>query len=85
MFDQLPKPGRLPAAQPSVAPRQHRLMLMALSLLLVALGLVLYRDRDFWFPNTEQAEQTADSPLQQNQPVVPATISTPRTGTSSVP
>jgi TonB family protein len=60
MFDQLPKPGRLPAAQPSVAPRQHRLMLMALSLLLVALGLVLYRDRDFWFPDTIDA---SDQPL----------------------
>ena len=36
--------------------KQRRMMVIALSLLLVTLGFVLYRDRDFWFPDTQQAE-----------------------------
>lgn len=39
-------------------------MVIALALLVGALTSILYRDRDFWFPNTEQA---ADAPLQQPQ------------------
>jgi protein TonB len=34
------------------------MMVIALVLLLVALGFVLYRDRDFWFPETQEAEET---------------------------
>jgi len=45
---------------PSNSPRQRRVMLVALLLLLVSLGFVLYRDRDFWFPDTEEAD---DQPL----------------------
>jgi TonB family protein len=37
-------------------PKQRRLMVVALGLLLVALGFVLYRDRDFWFPDGQEAE-----------------------------
>lgn len=37
-------------------PKQQRLMVVALSLLLVALGFILYHDRDFWFPDTQEAE-----------------------------
>jgi TonB family protein len=40
-------------------------MAIALALLLVALGFVLYHDRDFWFPETQEAEQ-------QPQPQEPA-------------
>src|SRR5262249_23914019 len=40
--------------KPSVY-RQHRLMTGALALLLAALGLLLYADRDFWFPSSEEA------------------------------
>lgn len=36
--------------------KQQRLMVVALTLLLVTLTLVLYRDRDFWFPNAPEAE-----------------------------
>jgi periplasmic protein TonB len=66
MFDPktvIPKTERrlLSPARPSVAPRQQRLMVIALSLLLVALGFVLYRDRDFWFPETIVA---SNQPLQ---------------------
>jgi periplasmic protein TonB len=39
--------------------RQRRRMVIALVMLLVALGLVLIKDRDFWFP----APETADSEL----------------------
>src|SRR5579859_2898995 len=43
-------------SQSSTEPQQRRLMVIALSLLLFALGLVLYHDRDFWFPDVEGAE-----------------------------
>jgi protein TonB len=51
------------AAPPRVAydPRQRRLMVIALAVLLVALGVVLYRDRDFWFPDTQETEQPVQS------------------------
>jgi TonB family protein len=39
-------------------PRQMRLMIGALLLLLVALGLLLYRDRDFWLPDTDEVDDT---------------------------
>jgi periplasmic protein TonB len=41
-------------------------MLIALSLLIVTLGLVLYRDRDFWFSDTQEAQQS-ESLVQPNQ------------------
>lgn len=39
--------------------RQRHRMVVALILLLVALGLVLVKDRDFWFPSNDVAEQDA--------------------------
>jgi protein TonB len=66
----IPKTDRLlPAATPARNPeerKQQRMMVTALVLLLIALGFVLYRDRDFWFPETQEAEETA-----QPQPTVP--------------
>ena len=62
--------GLLPAGSIARNPeerKQRRMMVVALVLLLIALGFVLYRDRDFWFPETQEAEETA-----QPQPVVPA-------------
>jgi protein TonB len=42
-------------------------MLSALLLLLVSLTVVLYRDRDFWFPDTEQADdQLLSTPAAQD-------------------
>ena len=66
MFDpkQLsPRTGRslLPPPQSSQPSQQQRLMIVALTLLLIALGFVLYRDRDFWFPDTQE---TDNQPLQ---------------------
>lgn len=37
-------------------PKQRKLMLVSLSLLLLALGIVLWRNRDFWFPEETDAE-----------------------------
>ena len=69
------KPGRriLPAPweQGSQEPKQRRMMVIALTLLLVALGIVLYHDRDFWFPDTQEAE---DQPSQ----TAPATTAAAR-------
>ena len=41
--------------------RQRELMLGSLCLLLVALSIVLWHDRDFWFPDSPDAE--ADQPI----------------------
>ena len=67
MVDQktgFPKTGQhlLPGASSQNSPRQRRLMLVALGLLLISLTLVLYRDRDFWFPDTQDAETRPLSP-----------------------
>jgi TonB family protein len=44
------------ASTPRRRTRQHQLMAGALLLLVTALGLLLYNDRDFWFPNTLEAD-----------------------------
>jgi periplasmic protein TonB len=36
--------------------RQGRLMVIALTLLLAVLGLAIYANREFWFPDTEEAD-----------------------------
>lgn len=45
-----------PGLEPFIESRQRRMMLAALALLLVALGLVVYHDRDFWFPDSDEAQ-----------------------------
>jgi TonB family protein len=59
-----------PAPAPSFVEdrKQRRMMVIALALLLVALGFVLYRDRDFWFPETQEAEDQPQSQPQQTSP-----------------
>jgi len=85
MVDQktgVPKTGQhlLPGASPN-PPRQQRLMLVALGLLLISLTLVLYRDRDFWFPDTQDAETRPLSPSVAQD--TPATVSpTPTNATT---
>jgi len=55
-------------------PKQQRMMVVALTLLLLALGFALYRDRDFWFPETQEAvDQSQDQPQVQTQ-VQPAPV-----------
>jgi protein TonB len=64
--------------------KQRRMMITALALLLLALGFVLYRDRDFWFPETQEAEDQPESqqisPTATNptQTVVPQSVSPAR-------
>jgi TonB family protein len=43
-------------------PKQRRLMVGSLCLLLLALGVVLWHDRDFWFPDTPEAD--SDQPAE---------------------
>ena len=45
--------------------KQQRLMVMALTLLLGALAFVLYRDRDFWFPDAQEAQEQLPQPSQK--------------------
>ena len=61
---------RRPAAED---PKQRKLMLGSLSLLLVALSIVIWHDRDFWFPDAPEAD--SDQPAE----TIPAakTISQP--------
>src|SRR5204862_7947299 len=65
----IPKPERMvlrdPQPRSPYDPKQRRLMLVALAMLLVALGFVLYRNRDFWFPVDEaESEQVEGVPTQ---------------------
>ena len=63
--------------------RQRRRMVVALALLLVALGLVLVKDRDFWFPSsTDVADsEPADdvAPATTEEPVNPEASLNPPT------
>ena len=51
--------------------KQRRLMVVALALLLIALGVVLYQDRNFWFPDAREAQdQDQDQPQPQQTAAV---------------
>jgi TonB family protein len=54
-----------PQARSAEERKQRRMMVIALVLLLVALGFVLYRDRDFWAPDNQETE---DQPPRQTTP-----------------
>jgi TonB family protein len=80
----VPKTGQhlLSGASSTSSPRQQRLMLAALGLLLMSLTFVLYRDRDFWFPDTQDAEtQTLSPSVAQDTP--PTVSPTPPTATTA--
>jgi len=47
-------------------PKQRKLMVGSLCLLLLALSIVLWRNRDFWFPDTPEAE--SDEPVESSPP-----------------
>jgi TonB family protein len=63
-------------------PKQRKLMLASLCLLLVALGFVLWRNRDFWFPDEQDAE--FDEPI-ESSPVPKADPAQPRASVSKSP
>ena len=48
--------SRAPLPSAPEDPRQRGLMIGSLCLLLLALSIVLWRDRDFWFPSAPEAE-----------------------------
>ena len=50
-------------------PKQRRLMVIALTMLLAVLGLAIYTNREFWFPETPDAE---DQPAETSP--TPATV-----------
>jgi protein TonB len=65
---------------PSLTSKQNIRLLVALSLLLVALVVILVKDRDFWFGSEEavETEATSESVAQTNPAPVPAkTIQAP--------
>jgi len=71
------KPDRplFAALQPKPAEgRQRRVMAGALVLLLIALGLLLYKDRDFWFPtdDTQEADELPTPPAPAAEKTTPA-------------
>jgi len=53
-------------------PKQRRLMSGSLCLLLLALGIVLWHDRDFWFPDTQEAESDQSAENSPTAKIVPA-------------
>jgi protein TonB len=56
-------------------PKQRKLMLGSLCLLLLALGIVIWRNSDFWFPDTQEAESdqpVESSPAAKAAPVQPS-------------
>ncbi|MFZ0279767.1 MAG: energy transducer TonB [Candidatus Sulfotelmatobacter sp.] len=57
-------------------PKQRRLMVGSLCLLLLALGVVLWHDRDFWFPDAPDAEsdQPAESVPAKQAPALPSVV-----------
>jgi TonB family protein len=65
--------GRMEASQASEPNKQNLRLLVALCLLLVALTVVLIKDRDFWFGSEEaETNPNADVIVKTNSAVVPA-------------
>jgi TonB family protein len=59
-------------------PRQRRLMVGSLCLLLLTLSIVLWHDRDFWFPDSPDVDADADQPVEiapAAKPNPPASLS----------
>lgn len=83
----VPKPNRLLPPAPHVRHpqerKQKRMMVLALVLLLVALGFVLYHDRDFWFPETQEAEDQPPPTVLAVTNSTQAAPSAPRVSTST--
>jgi len=68
-------------------PKQRKLMVGSLGLLLLALSIVLWHDRDFWFPETPEAESeqpVESSPVAKAVPVQPPAL-VPKPATAGKP
>ncbi len=75
LVEKLDRRPTSPGFSHSPEPKQRRMMITALALLLAALAFVLYHDRDFWFPETQEAQANT-----QPQPATPAARATPTQG-----
>ncbi len=76
--------GAAALAESMEDPRQRGLMVGSLCLLLVALSIVLWRERDFWFPDTSDADAEIDQPIDQ-KPTPPSTPAAAATAMASNP
>ena len=87
--DFLPAPASPEATKPRREPRQRMAMLVALALLIVALGVVIYRDRDFWFPDTQESDDQLEpvpvSATTPEQQVAKALVEQPAAKQPSAP
>jgi len=85
----LPAPASPEATKARREPRQRWAMLVALALLIVALGVVIYRDRDFWFPDTQESEDQLEpipvSATTPEQQVAKALVEQPAAKQPSAP
>src|SRR5579863_5413193 len=68
-----------PGSSASQDPKQRKLMIGSLFLLLLALSIVLWHDRDFWFPDTpdeaDVEEPVERSPVASTAPAQPPAAS----------
>ena len=63
--DFLAEPHALVSARLNEDPKQRGLMLGSLCILLLALGIALWHERDFWFPDTDTvSEAESDQPVE---------------------
>lgn len=87
----VPKPDRAFSTRPRPVrrrlpedPRQRVLMVGSLSLLLLALSIVLWHDRDFWFPDSSDADLNqpiATAPVAKAAPAPEAATAAPQAAT----
>ncbi len=71
MLEDKTSTDHLVVREPRTENKQRRRMLVALVLLLVALAVVLFKDRQFWFPTTaavvpDSSDETAVGPAQKS-------------------
>ena len=82
-------PHEEPQRRASQDPKQRKLMLGSLCLLLVALGIVIWRNSDFWFPDTQEAESDEPAEIAPGTKVTPvappAAVAKPLTKTKPKP
>jgi TonB family protein len=58
---------------------QHKRMLIALGILLVALAAVVLKDWDFWFPQGSEVQEAVFHSKSRNKTAAPTTVSAPAT------
>ncbi|MGA6982732.1 MAG: energy transducer TonB [Candidatus Sulfotelmatobacter sp.] len=73
-----PKPSAIERTQAKAPaaddPRQRRLMVGSLCLLLLTLSIVLWHDRDFWFPDSPDEDADTDQPVEIAPPAQPTPV-----------